>query len=154
MKKDYEINLETMAVLAKEVDGSYVAQILEDDESYYVHHVTRKVIDSACRFFGSSLKGRQDGTKTVCGISHKAPISIAPSGGMYFFPTTSPQNPKCSWIAHSHVESIIKSSNEKTQVTFVNGVSILLDVSFGSLSNQLRRTAQYRYILENRLNDL
>ncbi|WP_449354094.1 competence protein ComK [Virgibacillus natechei] len=148
----YEITPVTMAVIVQHGDnGSSTRFILEEDFEYVVDQSPTKIIDSACKFFGASLKGRQDGTRDICGLTHKAPISIDPSSGMYFFPTSSPANPKCSWIAHSHIDEINKLTNHRTEIIFKNGKQIVLDVSFGSMLNQVQRTAQYRYLLDNRI---
>ncbi|MFD2760645.1 competence protein ComK [Lentibacillus juripiscarius] len=148
----HEVTPLTMAVVADHGENGIPKTIvLEEQETFTVRDSPSKIIEDACKFFGSSLKGRQDGTRGICGITHKAPISIDPSCGMYFFPTASPSNPKCSWIAHSHVEQVNKGPYRQTEVIFKNGRTILLDVSFGSMLNQVQRTAQYRYLLDNRL---
>src|SRR5699024_6331581 len=109
------------------------------------------MIDHACKFFGSSLRGRLEGTKDISKITHKPPVAIDPSSGMYFFPTASPTNKSCSRIAHSHVELINPIDKNKTEVVFTNGNTIVLDVSYGSMMNQLHRTAQFRYSLDSRM---
>ncbi|WP_099157248.1 competence protein ComK [Virgibacillus ndiopensis] len=96
-------------------------------------------------------EGRQEGTRDICGITHKAPICIDPASGMYYFPTTSPTSSKCSWIAHSHIETIHNAANQCTEVLFKNGKRITLEISFGSMLNQVQRTAQFRYLLDNRI---
>ncbi|MRG87028.1 competence protein ComK [Salinibacillus xinjiangensis] len=96
-------------------------------------------------------RGRQEGTKGVCGITHKAPIAIDPHSGMFFFPTTSPNNPTCVWIAHSHVSQIKPIDKYKTKIHFKSGQHIDVSVSHGSLMNQIQRTAQFRYKLTERL---
>lgn len=147
----YEITPLTMAVIVEDKNGDLRTRILEEHTEYYVNTSPSKIIDNACKFFGSSLKGRQDGTRDICGITHKAPISIDPSSGMYFFPTISPSSPYCSWIAHSHVEQVNRIGNQATEFLFKNGRKINLDVSFGSMLNQVQRTAQFRYLLDNRI---
>ncbi|MDL4842854.1 competence protein ComK [Aquibacillus rhizosphaerae] len=96
-------------------------------------------------------RGRQEGTKNVCGITHKSPISIDHSSGMYFFPTSSPQNPNCSWISHSHIDQINRAPDHCTTIIFKNGRTVTLPVSHGSMQNQVQRTAQFRYLLQNRI---
>ncbi|SDJ88111.1 competence protein ComK [Sediminibacillus albus] len=147
----YEVTPVTLAVIGEEVDNKFSSHILEDEETFQVKQPSSKIIDIACKFFGSSLRGRQEGTKDICGITHKAPISIDPSSGMYFFPTSSPNNPQCSWIAHSHIDQINKASSQSTEITFKNGKSITLPVSHGSMLNQIQRTAQFRYLLDHRI---
>ncbi|MBU5468370.1 competence protein ComK [Virgibacillus sp. MSJ-26] len=151
----YEITPQTMAVLVHcDERGHTGAWILEESDDYYVDNSPSKVIDQSCRFFGSSLKGRQEGTFNVCRITHKAPISIDPSNGMYFFPTTSPVNPRCSWIAHSHVAQVNNLKDNFTEIVFNNGRKLPIQVSFGSIQNQLHRTAQFRFLLDKRISHL
>ncbi|WP_112180109.1 MULTISPECIES: competence protein ComK [Paraliobacillus] len=154
MEKDYEINPVTIAIIAEKLNGIYVSRVLEisEDAPYYIKGSPCKLIDAACKYFGSSLKGRQEGARTVCGIKHKVPISIDPSSGMYFFPTSSPQNPYCSWISHTHIDRIRKAPDRGTEFIFKNGMTLILEVSYGSMINQLQRTAQFRYLLEKRIN--
>ncbi|HLS61631.1 MAG TPA: competence protein ComK [Virgibacillus sp.] len=150
----YEINPLTMAVLPQhDKEGNTSSHVIEGNEDYFVAFSPSKVIDFACRFFGSSLKGRQEGTKAVSNITHKAPISVAPSSGIYFLPTLSPVNPMCGWIAHSHIKEINRAP-EGTEIVFKNGRNVIVEVSFGSMLNQVQRTAQFRYWLENRINYL
>ncbi|MUK90109.1 competence protein [Ornithinibacillus sp. L9] len=148
----HEITPQTLAVIAQQdEDGNLSTCVLEDETEYTVDYSPSKLIDFSCKFFGSSLKGRQDGTRDICGITHKAPISIDPSSGMYFFPTTSPSNPKCSWIAHTHIEKLNRAGNQCTEIVFKSGKKVTLDTSIGSLLNQVQRTAQFRYLLDNRI---
>ncbi|MBR3119127.1 MULTISPECIES: competence protein ComK [Oceanobacillus] len=148
----HEITPVTMAILSlRDVNGDAVTRVIEEDAEYVVDHSPTKIIDNACRFFGSSLKGRQDGTRDISGITHKAPISIDPSSGMYFFPTTSPSNRRCSWIAHSYIDKIRKAADRHTEIQFTNGRKIIIATSYGSIMNQLQRTAQFRYLLDHRI---
>lgn len=154
-KDDYEISPLTMAILSlTEDDGSISTHILEVSYDYIVKKTPTKLIDEACRFFGSSLQGRMDGTRDISKITHKPPIAIDPSSGMYFFPTASPTSNHCSWIAHSHVDFIDQFGHDQTVIVFKNGKRIILDVSYGSMTNQLNRTAQFRYSLEERIKTL
>ncbi|MFD1361010.1 competence protein ComK [Lentibacillus salinarum] len=148
----YEVTPLTMAIIAQQDEnGNTSACVLEEQEEFSAHYSPSKIIDNACKFFGSSLRGRQDGTRGICGITHKAPISIDPTSGMYFFPTTSPTNPECSWVAHSHIDQVNQGPGRQTKIVFKNRKTILLNVSFGSMLNQVQRTAQYRYLLDNRI---
>jgi competence protein ComK len=149
---DYEINPLTMAVLSeRDASGCYVTRVLEEEAEYVVDYTPSRLIEYACKFFGSSLKGRQEGTRDICGITHKAPISIDPSSGMYYFPTTSPTSSTCSWIAHSHIDKMRKAETSGTEIIFKNSKKIHVEVSYGSLLNQIQRTAQLRFLLDNRL---
>ncbi|HLR41200.1 MAG TPA: competence protein ComK [Virgibacillus sp.] len=147
-----EITPLTMAVLAQQDDSGNISTcVLESEAEYVVDHSPSKLIHNACVFFGSSLKGKLEGTRNICGITHKAPISIDPFSGMYFIPTMSPKSDKCSWIAHSYIEKMYKAANQQAKILFKNGKIITLDISFGSMLNQVQRTAQFRYILDERI---
>lgn len=151
----HEITPLTMAILPETIENGYLGSlILEEHAEFTVNSTPSKLVDYACKFFGASLQGRQIGTKEVSQMTHKVPISIDPHSGMYFFPTLSPTNPKCAWIAHTHIESVAKAEHQQTKLTFKNGAEIILDISFGSMMNQVNRTAQYRYMLDNRLKHL
>jgi len=149
-----EVTPETMAIITHvDKDGNPASQIFEEEANYIVQRSPTKVIEQACKFFGSSLRGRQEGTRDVCRINYKAPIAIDPLSGMYFFPTTSPANISCSWLSHSHIENVIKAG-KGTEIIFKNSQRVLLNISYGSIQNQIQRTAQFRYILDHRINYL
>lgn len=148
----YEVTPLTLAVLPeKSKTGMTSTCILEETREYVVPNHPTKVIDNACKFFGSSLKGRLEGTKKISRITHKAPIAIDPMSGMYFFPTASPTSKKCSWINHSHVEFINPKGKDQTEIVFKNGKKVIIDASYGSMLNQIQRTAQFRFALDQRI---
>lgn len=148
----YEITPLTLAVMPKELaNGATTTYVLEETREYTIYQPPQKVIDEACKYFGSSLQGRQDGTRDISNFTHKAPVAIDPSSGMYFFPTASPLNRKCSWISHSHIDSIAAYDYNQTEVVFKNNKRIIVDSSFGSVQNQIFRTAQFRYQLDERM---
>lgn len=148
----HEVTPLTMAIIAsRDEEGRPVSYVLEETTEYISNNSPSKIIDEACKFFGASLRGRQEGTTDVCGLTHKVPVSIDPASGMYFFPTYSPTSPKCSWIAHSHIDQINQTEKGRTELVFKNGKDIVLDVSYGSMLNQVRRTAQFRFMLDNRI---
>ena len=152
MKTEYEISPLTLSVMPKILENGILgSHILEVNHEIVTEMSPSKLVDYACKYYGSSLRGRQEGTRGVCGITHKAPIAIDPHSGMFFFPTTSPQNSKCIWIAHTHVSKIEPKDTYDTIVKFKNGKEIIVPVSYGSMINQLQRTAHYRYKLTERL---
>ena len=152
---DHEISPLTMAIIAsRDKNGRLISYILDESAEYVSHLSPSKLIDTACMFFGSSLKGRQEGSRVISGLTHKVPISIDPTSGMYFLPTYSPTSPKCSWLSHSHIGDMKQLTEGNTEVLFINGKTVILDVSYGSLTNQVHRTAQFRYQLNSRLHHM
>lgn len=152
---EYEISPKTMALIAiQNENGTVNTKVLEEGMEYVTHISPTKMIEYSCRYFGSGFQGRLDGTREICGFSYKAPITINPTSGMYFFPTNSPNDKKCSWLSHSHINRIVSTERQQAKILFKNGQSITVDASLGSMTNQWYRTAQLRYSLEERLNGL
>lgn len=152
---DYELEVTpfTLAVLSQENEtGELGTHVLDERLEYIIPSTTTKVIDNACKYYGSSLEGRLDGTRGISKIVYKPPIAIDPASGMFFFPTTSPRSKTCSWIAHSHIAFVKPKNNKKaTEIVFKNGRNVVLPVSYSSINRQVERTAQFRYDLETRL---
>ncbi|SEH96421.1 competence protein ComK [Halobacillus karajensis] len=150
-EKEYEINPQTIALVAKQEDGGQVfTEVMETDEHFFIPKCPRDIIDRSCRYFASSLEGRIAGTKQLTGYTHKPPIVISEAMGIYFFPIISPKRKDCSWIAHKYIRSYKGEPNKTTTVQFANGDSINLPVSDGMFANQVQRTAHLRVILEDR----
>jgi|SRR5690625_719719 len=150
--KDYELSSLTMLLLSKfDRYGEIYTKILEEHQEVIVKTNPREIIESACVYFGSTLKGRQDATREITGFNHKVPIAVEPYNDIYFFPTHSPDLLENSWLSHSHVYQIVHVDDNQTKVIFYNGQSCVLDVASGSLNNQLQRTAHLRYSFEQRI---
>lgn len=149
----YVIDSETMAVLPLLERDRVCSHVI----GYYKHIYTSvrptQLIDRSCRYYGSSFQGRKTGTKELIGITHKPPIVIDASNSIYFFPTTSPAKPQCAWLSHSHISTFKKANHDQTIVTFLNGESVTLDISYSSFSNQFYRTAQLRTVVSSRIEE-
>lgn len=150
---DFEVTPYTMAIVGEKArkDATVYSRVLEGEDEFLVTMKPTMVMDRSCKYFGSSLKGRQEGTKELTGITYKAPIAVDPTNEIYMFPTISPYKDTCAWISHSYILKYQSAGPEKTKITFTNQKSIILNVSKGSFENQLNRTAQYRFILSNRI---
>lgn len=158
-KINYEAEIEitpaTMAIFPYlNKQGGLSSRILEEDAEYFVKSRPSKVIDLACRYFGIDLKARQEGTRQMTNWTHKLPISIDSYSHMYFFPSLSPSNPECVWMNHTYIKGIEKIGHQQTKIIFKNSLSSIIGVSYGSIDNQINRTAQYRFILDNRMKRL
>lgn len=147
-----EITPLTMAVVPNEItkEKPRSCRIFEETGERTVNLTSKQVLDKSCRFFGSSLRGRIEGTASIVGITHKPPIIIDSPLGMVFFPTSSPHNINCIWLSHSHIEKIVEEETKETSIYFINGETLILAISYHSLKNQIIRTAQFRFALENR----
>ncbi|KAA0547618.1 competence protein [Bacillus sp. BGMRC 2118] len=149
--EEYEISPYTMAILPEVTEEGLYSRVMELEYEYIVRAKPIQIIEKSCRFFGSSLQGRKEGTREIMGVTHKAPIVIDPTNSIYFFPTTSPTRQQCSWISHSFVKQLVNSDYDKTTIIFSNSKEVTFSISRGSLENQLYRTAQLRTTLSSRI---
>lgn len=133
--------------------GNVYSKVIEERREIIVMGRPRRIIQAACEYFGSNLSGRQRGTRAIAGFTNKVPIAIEPYSNIYFFPTGSPRVATSAWLSHSHVVKLNHIAPQQTEVVFNNGYRVILKASQGSLTNQLHRTAQLRFLIEQRIKD-
>lgn len=146
--KTYEINSDTLAIIPI---SNYKSKIIERNSNFEVDMTPMQIIDNSCEFFGSSYRGRSSGTKKLIGISHKAPIIIEETKEIIFFPTSSPRLYECCWISLKNINDY-KRNNNSSVVVFNTGHLLELDISYGSLDNQILRAARLESVLRKRKN--
>ena len=145
---EYEVSIETLAIVSK---GDGLTQVFEESGDFYVEEKPLTLIDNSCKYFGASLAGRQEGTKKMIGVTHKAPIIMEESTNLVFFPTHSPTHLNCSWININKLVHYKKSDdNLKTILIFSNGVTLEFDIKYGSMNNQILRSARLVNVLQSR----
>ncbi len=146
--KEYEINEETLAIIPVDKEKSL---IYEKNDEFYIYNDAYRIIDNSCSYFGSSLLGRQIGSKKILGSGYKIPIIVEDSKEIIFFPTTSPNSIDCSWISLNNIKKLLKEEN-KTAIIFDNDQKIIIDVPYLSVQNQILRSSRLSTILKKRKN--
>jgi len=136
MNNEYEISVNTLLLYSMKNNKTIV---YEDDNNYCINKKSSKIVDDSCKYFGSSLSGRQDGTKNLIGTSIKAPIIIEDSKNIIFFPTSSPRNELCNWISFNNLIKYEKIKHGYTKLYFSNGFEYDIDVSYNIIDNQVTR---------------
>lgn len=147
--ESYEINKDTVALIPKDENNTIVYEV---DNSFVVHKPTLKIVEESCEYFGSSLEGRQIGTSKLVGFTHKVPVIIAETFDIIFFPTLSPKNGSCAWLAYDHIHMPDKFK-DKTIIQLKNGKKILIDASTAVIHNQLYRCSRLKDTLFLRKNE-
>lgn len=146
MKTNYEINSSTIAIIPVDL---HVSKVLELEDSFLVNQSSTEIIDESCKFFGSSYMGRHEGTKNLIGVNYKSPIIVEETMELIFFPTTSPRMKDCVWISLNHIVDYCKKDCNSF-VNFKNGNCLELEISYGSLENQILRATRLESILRKR----
>ena len=142
----YEINQLTLALIPI---SKNVSKVIEMDQVFTVNKSTTEIVDESCKYFGSSYQGRFEGTKKLIGVNYKSPIIIEESREIIFFPTSSPRFDNCSWISLNNIEEYKKDTLNPT-IYFSNGETLSVDISYGSLENQVLRAIKLGSILRKR----
>ncbi len=145
MKKEYEINDGTLAVISLK-DGN--SKILEDNQNYIVSCSSFDILDHSCKYFGSSYLGRKEGSKSMIGASYKLPIVIEDSRDIVFFPTSSPEDSECIWIAVNKIVTFNQEKYNTTKIIFENGIELIVPLSYRSVENQIYRATRLTYLLK------
>ena len=146
---NYEITYDTELIIP--IDDK-CSKVIENGEEYIIDNPTLRILEHSCEYFGSSLEGRQIGTSRLVGFTHKVPIIIAETFDIIFFPTLSPKNGMCAWLAYNHI-FLPEKFNDKSLLQLKNGKKILVDVSPAIIHNQLYRCSRLKDTLFLRKND-
>ena len=149
MEKNYEINDGTLAIISMD-DG--LSKVLEDGGDYVINQRSFDILDHSCKYFGSSYEGRKEGAKSIIGANYKLPIVVEDERNIVFFPTTSPEDKECIWIAVNKIRDYYEYEYNTTKVVFENGVELQLAVSFRAIQNQIFRATRLSYLLRSHKN--
>ena len=147
---EYEINNKTLALISL---NNNKTKVIEENEIYIINQSVKKIINHSCKYFGSSYLGRFEGTKEIIGITYKSPILIEETNYIIFFPTCSIRNKNCNWISLNKIKDY-KKYNHNSKVIFKNNIEIILDMSIGSLENQILRSTLLESKIRKRKNNL
>lgn len=146
--KDYEISKETLAIIPYGKNSSIV---YEKDCNFIVNNTPNNIMDESCRYYGSTIQGRQKGTTNLTGISYKAPIIINEDGNIIFFPTASPRLKKCCWISLNNIESYYYDFEKNLCIIiFDNKEKMEFDMSYCVLNNQILKSHRLESIINKR----
>lgn len=151
--EEYEINPFTMVIMPTTYGSKTYSRVYETEDNCLSPFKPIEIIKKSCQFFGSSYEGRKDGVRELTGITHKVPIPVSPTNFIYFFPTTSPDNSECIWLAHEHIVDYKKGDKCETSVLFTNKEVMHIPISYNSFHNQISRTLLVRSKLGRRLED-
>lgn len=144
--KTYEINSTTCALISQD---NFTTIIIDNNGKHTINSPIDEVLDYSCGYYGSSLKGRLEGTKHILGSKYKLPIIIEETKEIIFFPTTSIKNNKCVWLSLKNISDYQKKDS-KLQITFKNKISLTLNISYESFENQILRATKLLLIIKNR----
>ncbi len=142
---NYEINKDTLAILP----GEKGSKVMEIDNDYEVDFTPYEVMEHSCIYFGSSLDGRLNGTKSILGTIYKSPIMVEESKNIIFFPTKSPNLESNVWVSLNNIKDY-ERDKEGTKIEFKNNKQIIVDIPYLSFENQVLRATRLESIFRKR----
>ena len=142
---NYEVNDETLAIIPEKTG----TRILEINDEYKVIDSPYMIMENSCKYFGSSLDGRINGSKDILGSIYKVPIMVEETQKLIFFPTEALNSPKVSWISYRNIKNIEKYG-KRSLIRFVNGKTIILNCPYFTMKNQIFRCNMLDSISSNR----
>ncbi len=142
----YEISKGTLAIVPNENNSL----IYEDEERFLIESTPFEIMESSCKYFGSTYEGRKEGAKEILGAEYKVPIVIEDSNNLIIFPTTSPYSEDCMWIALNRIRKYYKIDAYHTKIIFDNNIEIIVPCSYRSIENQVSRASRLDLILRKR----
>ena len=135
--QDYEISAKTLAILPLNKTQSI---IYEGNNYFVLEKSVNKIMDASCRYYGSTMEGRQKGSTALTGLTYKVPIIISEENNVIFFPTTSPRLKECAWISLNNINKFYEKEN-KIFVEFLNKETIEISVSENVIKNQILKAS-------------
>lgn len=123
--------------------------IYDNKEKHVIKRKIKDVLNDCCKYYGSSLKGRIEGTNYLLGSIYKAPIIISEYQEIIMFPTSSFKCDDCMWINYAWIEKYFCDDN-KTFIIFKNGLKIEINISTKIINNQILRSSRLESILKSK----
>ena len=145
----YEISKGTLAIVPNEKENSLV---YEDDDRYIIDQTPLEIMESSCRYFGSTYNGRKESARDILGAEYKVPIIVEDTDNLIVFLTTSPLSDDCIWISLKRVKRFEKIDACNTKIIFDNNREIIVPCSFRTIENQVSRASRLDLIMRNRKN--
>ena len=147
--KKYEINNSTLAVIGVDDKSS---KVMECSKSYQIEDNSYQVMEDSCNYFGSSFRGRIEGTKKMIGVNYKVPIIIEETNDLIFFPLSEIESNKCVWISLKWFDKVEDDEDGNTYIYLKNGKKIKTSSSKYSIENQVLKSTKLHFLISDRKN--
>ena len=143
--QNYIINEETLVLKA----NNKKTEIIEKNCEFIVAQQILSIIDESCKYYGSSLKGRREGSNYLLGNNYKVPIIIDEYQELIFFPTSSYKKEDIIWINYYYIDKYYGKDNN-TIIIFKNNKKISFNISNKIINNQILKSSRLESILKSK----
>lgn len=129
--------------------GELYSNILEVNYSFVNERSPYETIDDHCLFYGSALRGKIEGAKSILKTKIN-PIAINGPELIILIPTKSPVRKDCIWFNLEHILEYHPLGKKEILVFLSNGDTIRVDNSYKQFKNRVDRGYILRTKLEER----
>lgn len=132
--------------------GKLCAKVLIDGQFVSVDMSPTNMVDLSLRYFGSSLRGAFDGSKSILGEKiSMPPVVVNERLKLYWFPTKSPSSDDCIWLSLGHIYKYVKVDKGHSKVILTDGSSVTIPLSLHSFERRYQRAGMLKLIIEGRI---
>ncbi len=140
----YTITQDTLYIRA----CSYSTLVKEVSEEYSFNgNVLSCILNNSCVYYGSSFKGRVQGSSSLLGGKYKLPIIINEKNCLIFFPLYIKM--EVIWINFNMINNLEKVDN-LIVINFKNGLKLDLNISYTIINNQLLKCSRLWWVYLSR----
>lgn len=132
---------------AKEIDASTI--VMEDKQETRVRTTPLEIIKQSCIHHWSTYEGRRTAVIDHLQFKQKTPIPISIAQKICFFPTHSPTHADNHWINFAQIAKwgeVTHQGRKRTQILWINGDHLTLDISRHTLQTQIERAFQVMHV--------
>ncbi|MBD7984570.1 competence protein ComK [Sporosarcina sp. Sa2YVA2] len=148
--KEYRLDEDALALIPEYRDGRQFTKVLCRNGTVLVEGTPENILNATLLYYGTSLRGARDGTKSILGDIKRIPILMNETLGLYWFPITSPAKPGCIWLALNNIISYEEIDETHTKVWMNGGSFIIVPISKSLLASRIQRAYNLRFEIEGR----
>ncbi len=143
----YIINSKTLYLY---FDGNTTLIKEENSELEFKGNIVLNILDNSCNFYGSSLKGRIEGAKTLLDHRYKLPVIISEKKEIVFFPMPGIKKNEIMWFNFSLIKDY-KKKDDYIEVYFKNEIKERFLGSFTVFNNQILKCSRLWLVYLSRI---
>ncbi|SER59740.1 competence protein ComK [Salisediminibacterium halotolerans] len=137
----YIITNKTMALYPAN-HSDYDTLVYDVDAVYGVRQTVTMIIDNSCRQYCSDMHSRRRYVSDLTQVHKKVPLLIDETNAIFTFPTHSPTDLRCVWLAFHHVSTYVPDEHDPniTIVKTYSNRTLTVTISYNTFKKQITRT--------------
>ena len=118
-------------------------------EFSFSNNILKKILENSCIYYGSSLKGRMEGSKNLINSKYRLPIIISDKNNLIFFPINGAKKNEIIWFNFNMIKIYIKEKNF-VKIIFNNNYEQQFMISYTIFNNQMLKCSRLWWVYNSR----